>query len=46
MCDNPTRNDFDSESYYYDEELDQVRSYDGEEAYDGNTGEPINLFDD
>lgn len=45
MSDNPDRYDYDTERYYYDEDLDQVRSYDGEEAYDGN-GEPINLFDD
>ena len=41
MSDNPNRYDYDSERYYYDEDYDYVRSYDGEEVYQGNDGTPV-----
>lgn len=39
---NPTRNDYDSDEYYYDEESDTLHSYDESGAdYDGD-GTPVN----
>ena len=33
---NPDRYDYDSDKYYYDEDTDTVRSYEGDEVYSGD----------
>lgn len=42
---NPTMYDYDGEKYYIDEDSGCVRSYDGSETYDGQTGEVIDNDD-
>ena len=33
---NLDRYDYDSDKFYYDEDSDTIRSYDGDETYDGD----------
>ena len=42
---NPTMYDYDGDNYYYDEDTDTMRSYDGEEVYDAQDGTPISNDD-
>ena len=46
---NPTRYDYDSETFDYDEENGLIVHYDSEGgtvAYDAETGEPVSIDDD
>ena len=40
MADTPNRYDYDRDQFYYDEESDQIRSFDSDVAFDGD-GNPI-----